>query len=149
MRYKSLPAELRRRFGEDPFNVVLDCIGIQDIFVNSRHYLKPDGLYVAVGVKLTAWDVWGFLTCAKQMILNAVWPVSPWLGGTGRTWKAVSMTEPKKEEMERLVGLMADGKLKVHVDSVWEFEDALKGYEVLESNRARGKVIIKVDDEVD
>ena len=144
-----MPAELRRRFSEDQFDIILDCIGIQGIFVNSRHYLKPDGQYVAVGVKLKAWDLWGFLGCAKQMMLNALWPVTPWLGGTGRPWKAVSMMEAKKEVMERLVGLMDEGKLKVHVDSVWKFEDALKGYEVLESNRARGKVIIKVDDEVD
>lgn len=129
--------------------MVLDCVGIQGIYVNCRHFLKPDGRYVAVGLKIKEWSVWEFLGCGKQLLLNAVWPVSPWLGGTGRTWKATSMMAPRPEVMERLVALLDEGKIKVLIDSVWEFEDALKGYAVLESKHARGKVIIKVNDDVD
>ena len=144
-----MPAELRRRFSEAPFDVILDCVGLQGIFLNCRHYLKPESQYVAVGIKIKEWNVWGFLGVAKQMMLNALWPVSTWLGGTGRTWKATSMMEARPEVMEKLVSLLDEGKIRVPVDSVWKFEDALKGYEVLESKRARGKVVIKVDDEVD
>ena len=149
MRYKSLPAELRRRFGEAPFDVVLDCLGNQGLYLGCRHFLKPGGPYMAVGVKTKDWSVWEFLGCAKQMVLNAVWPLSPWLGGTGRAWKATSMMEPRPDVAERLVGLLDEGKIRVPIDSVWQFEDALKAYAVLESKRARGKVIVKVDDAVD
>lgn len=35
------------------------------------------------------------------------------------------------------------GKVKPVVDSVWKFEDALKAYEKLMTNRARGKIIVE------
>jgi len=39
---------------------------------------------------------------------------------------------------------MAD-KVKPVVDSVFAFEDALKAYDRLMSNRAKGKVVVRVD----
>ncbi len=37
------------------------------------------------------------------------------------------------------------GKIRPLVDSVYAFEDALKAYERILTNRATGKVIVKVD----
>lgn len=37
------------------------------------------------------------------------------------------------------------GKVKPLVDSVYSFEDALKAYERLQTGRATGKVVVKVD----
>jgi D-arabinose 1-dehydrogenase-like Zn-dependent alcohol dehydrogenase len=37
------------------------------------------------------------------------------------------------------------GSLKPVVDSVYEFEDALKAYDRLLSHRATGKVVVKID----
>lgn len=41
------------------------------------------------------------------------------------------------------------GKVKPVVDSVFAFEDALKAYERIMSQRALGKVVVKVDPEAD
>ena len=37
------------------------------------------------------------------------------------------------------------GKVKPLVDSVYSFEDTLKAYERLQTGRATGKVVVKVD----
>lgn len=44
-----------------------------------------------------------------------------------------------------MVLLLCVGKVRPLVDSVFAFEDALKAYERLATNRATGKVVIKVD----
>jgi hypothetical protein len=41
------------------------------------------------------------------------------------------------------------GSLKPVVDSVYEFEDALKAYDRILSYRATGKVVVKIDPTVD
>lgn len=43
----------------------------------------------------------------------------------------------------------ASGKVKPVVDSVFAFEDVLKGYERVLSGRAVGKIIVKVDPSVE
>ncbi len=55
------------------------------------------------------------------------------------------MMDPGLEFMERVVALFGEGKLKVVVDSEWEFEQVLEAYDVLLSGRAKGKIIIRVD----
>lgn len=50
--------------------------------------------------------------------------------------------------MDIAVLLFVLGKLKGVVDSVYSMEDALKGYERLMTSRAAGKVVIKIDPNV-
>ena len=45
--------------------------------------------------------------------------------------------------------LRATGTVKPYVDSVFEFEDVLKGYERIKEGRAVGKVVVKVDPTVE
>ena len=47
---------------------------------------------------------------------------------------------------QRTVKLAEEAKLKVPVDSVWKMEDAVKAYEITTSLRAKGKVIIAVQE---
>lgn len=74
------------------------------------------------------------------------------------------MLKHKKERLDALQQLLADGefrpslpfarnsvstgKLKPLVDSTYAFGDALQAYDKLMSQRARGKVIVTVDDKV-
>jgi NADPH:quinone reductase-like Zn-dependent oxidoreductase len=37
-----------------------------------------------------------------------------------------------------------EGKIKVIIDSTFEFEDAVKAYEKLKTHRARGKIVVHV-----
>jgi reticulon-4-interacting protein 1, mitochondrial len=140
-----MSAELRLRFEKQPLDAVLDTIGIQQLYAGSRHFLKPDGRYVATGIRVRAWTMWDFLTSVRQMLANALWPISPWLGGTGRAWVGSSMMGMKPEAMERLVDLAAEGKIRVAVDRVLPFEKAVDGYEMLEQKKGCGKVVVEVN----
>jgi NADPH:quinone reductase-like Zn-dependent oxidoreductase len=46
--------------------------------------------------------------------------------------------------MERLAGLVGEGKLRIVVDSLGGFKDALKVYERIISKHASGKVVVRV-----
>lgn len=54
----------------------------------------------------------------------------------------------KPAVLQGIADLVAEGKLKPLVDSVYEFEDVLSAYERLMTSRARGKVVVKVDPSV-
>lgn len=51
--------------------------------------------------------------------------------------------------MLRTKRVYCTGKAKPVIDSVFSFEDALKGYERIMSSRAVGKVVVKVDPTVE
>jgi reticulon-4-interacting protein 1, mitochondrial len=128
---------------------VVDSIGVQELYVNSAAYLREGGVYAAVGVKVSAWRFWPCVRAVIQMQLNAIWPVSAYLLGTGRLWKNVTMMDPGQKLMEKIIGMVSEGRLRVVVDRVLGFDDVPMGYEVLEAGHAKGKIIVKVDDDVD
>jgi len=49
-----------------------------------------------------------------------------------------------KEQSETIFKLLAEGKIKHRIDSVYAFEDVLKAYEKVTSGRAVGKVVVEV-----
>ncbi|GKT40966.1 zinc-type alcohol dehydrogenase-like protein [Colletotrichum spaethianum] len=140
---------LKEKFGREgkQFNAIVDCIGVQDIYTNCAGYLVPDGVYSAVGIKPVTQSWGGFMKAVWQMQKNALWPLSTWLGGTGRRWAATAMMDPGKELMEEVVGMLSDGRIKAVVGREVDFEEVADGYDIIGSGRARGKVVVKVDDE--
>lgn len=165
--YKDLPNELKNRYGHDDgdddddnnnnnnnnprrqFDAVIDSYGDQGVYVNSRNYLKPSGIYNAVSIHYDGYSRWELLKSLWIIIKNVVWPRSTWLFGTGRTFTIASMNDPGLGEMEKLNALFAEGKLKVVVDSVWEFDQVHQALDKLNSGHAAGKVVIKVDPDED
>ncbi|KZL81634.1 zinc alcohol dehydrogenase [Colletotrichum incanum] len=140
---------LKEKFGREgaQFNAVVDCIGVQDIYTNCAGYLVPDGVYSAVGIKPATPSYGGLMKAVWHMQMNALWPRSTWLGGTGRRWAATAMMDPGKELMEDVVGMLADGRVKAVVEREIRFEEVVDGYEIVGSGRARGKVVVKIDGE--
>ena len=69
------------------------------------------------------------------------------LGGTPRKWMMIR-TPLDREKMERLLQLVEAGQVKVLIDSIWdvnEGEDQVyKAYDRVLSQRAKGKVIVKL-----
>jgi NADPH:quinone reductase-like Zn-dependent oxidoreductase len=57
------------------------------------------------------------------------------------------IVEPLGSNLAEIGELIAAGKVRPVVDSVWEFDDFEKAFERLESGHAKGKIIIKVSDE--
>ena len=55
-------------------------------------------------------------------------------------------TPQSRKGVVELLRMVEDKQIRVIIDSVWKMEDAKKGYTVIETKRARGKVIIKVNE---
>lgn len=54
-------------------------------------------------------------------------------------------TPPTQEAAIIIASLTEEGKLRIVVDSVWEMEDLVKAYAWIGKKRAKGKVVIKVE----
>ena len=54
-------------------------------------------------------------------------------------------TPPTTEAATIIARLIEEWKVRILVDSVWEMEDLVKAYAWIGTKRARGKVIIKVE----
>ncbi|KAK2048569.1 hypothetical protein LZ31DRAFT_550270 [Colletotrichum somersetense] len=151
--YTATPAPvsetLRARFGQEGsrFDAVVDCIGLQDVYVNCAAYLVSDGVYSAVGIKPAALSYGAVAKAGWQMQMNALWPRSTWLGGTGRRWAATAMMDPGKDLMEEVMGMLSDGRIKAVIEREVGFEQVADGYDIIGSGRARGKVVVKVNGE--
>ncbi|KAK4227825.1 Reticulon-4-interacting protein 1, mitochondrial [Podospora fimiseda] len=57
------------------------------------------------------------------------------------------IVEPLGNNLAEIGDLIAAGKLRPTVDSVWEFDEFEKAFERLESGHAKGKIVIKVSDQ--
>ncbi|KAK4239591.1 Reticulon-4-interacting protein 1, mitochondrial [Achaetomium macrosporum] len=57
------------------------------------------------------------------------------------------IVEPLGSNLAEIGELIAAGKVRPTIDSVWEFADYKKAFERLESGHVNGKIIIKVSDE--
>ncbi|KAJ5825881.1 hypothetical protein N7474_003019 [Penicillium riverlandense] len=126
---EDLPAELRTR--GVIFDHILDHIGTPaSLYRESDHFLREGGAFVQVGAS-------AFTTFAERLVRPA------FLGGGKR--KYVIFFYKNTQEHARILGdWVAEGKIKVELDSVHEFEDAVQAFQKLRSGRARGKIIVHV-----
>ncbi|EAU88249.1 hypothetical protein CC1G_03921 [Coprinopsis cinerea okayama7 len=123
------------------YNLILEAVGIYDpsLYTYSKSYLAPNGIYTSVGPMpnrdlKSLWDTLRMATIVLPSFL------------TGFKAKfGMTSVENKENRLERLRQLLEEGKLKPLVDSVYNFEDALKAYERILTGRATGKVVVKVD----
>ena len=134
--HDSLPAFLASQYAAEPFDFVLDCVGVQALYANSPAYLKPDGMVINIG------SMEGVGATLKNSLFNAWWPT--WLGGVPRRY-VMFTTPPTKDDAVVLIRLVEEGKLEISVDSVFSMEDAVRAYERLATMRARGRVVVKIE----
>jgi reticulon-4-interacting protein 1, mitochondrial len=111
------------KFAGDQFDIVIDAMGIQALFESSPGFLKPDGLYVTVGVLYTELSYAGMLGSLFTMAKNFLWPTM--LGGVPRKYIQVA-SAVNQDDMARLATMCQEGRLEVPIDDIWEFEDVLK-----------------------
>ncbi|KAM0259891.1 hypothetical protein ACHAPA_010498 [Fusarium lateritium] len=146
--YDPVTQHLTEKFSSEPFNTFIDTLGNQALYVASPTYLVPDGNYSSVGIKPPTFFVPDFLRAVLQMKLNDWWPVSPWLGGVGRKWNGTSMMNPTLQDRQAVADMLGRGDIKLVRDSVWAFADTKEAYRKLAGLHARGKVLVKVDEQV-
>ncbi|KAF7791263.1 hypothetical protein EIP86_002277 [Pleurotus ostreatoroseus] len=130
------------------YHVFLEAVGNTDVelYTHCAAYLAPDGIFISVGPQPDGWK--GVPRLGRYLWETLLRPKV--LGGASRKWKVI-MVQPKglEEQLGRIAKLVADGKLKAVVDSVYPFEDALKAYERIMTKRACGKVTVNIDLEAD
>lgn len=108
---------------EQPFDAIIDCIGIQDLYTHSPDYLARGKPYLNIGAYTATPTLAGFLTWAWKQLSNRFWPT--FLGGVPRPYIFHSAT-PDVKTLNRVKQLVAEGKLRQVVDSIWEMEDVPK-----------------------
>ncbi|OCK84213.1 NAD(P)-binding protein [Lepidopterella palustris CBS 459.81] len=127
---------LAEKYAAEPFDVILDTIGVQELYEHSPDYLKENGIHINVGVNkgLKTFLRWG---------KNAWLPTA--IGGVPRKYCMFNTVLNM-----RMAGVVADlvdeRKLRTVIAEVFEMENALKAYDLLLSQRARGKVVVKVQE---
>jgi len=130
------------------FHAIIDAVALIDpsLYTHSPAYLAPSGIFISTGPFPRSANWPDVSNLFKTIIQTKLRP--KWLGGTDRKFSIVVLANDKKD-LEGIRDLVAEGKLKPMVDSVFSFEDTLKAYDRIMSYRARGKVVVKVDSEAD
>jgi len=129
------------------FHIILDAVALLDpsLYMHSAAYLAPNGIYLSTGPlpqNGSPSELWKVI---KNVFVTYLRPT--WLGGTKRKYK-LYLFKHKKSRLEDIQKMVTDGRIVPPVDSVYDFDDALKAYDRLMSARATGKVVVKVDPSV-
>jgi NADPH:quinone reductase-like Zn-dependent oxidoreductase len=118
------------------FDLLVDNVSRPyDLYKASDHFLQGKTPFIQVA--------------AADDSLRAVWSMVPrWLlprilGGGKHPWRLL-MVQNSVEELARIGEWVREGKMKVILDSVFDFKDAPKAFERLRTHRARGKVVVNV-----
>ncbi|KAJ5769577.1 hypothetical protein N7520_004136 [Penicillium odoratum] len=115
------------------FDHVVDNVGLpSDMYYQCHRFLKEEGTFVQIGAV-------SMMTFVSRMC----WPA--FLGGGQRKYMPIT-TETDLKRLGQLGEWIAEGTIKVQLDSVFDFGDAIKAFEKLRLGRARGKIVVHVSD---
>ncbi|KAH7093916.1 hypothetical protein BKA62DRAFT_775765 [Auriculariales sp. MPI-PUGE-AT-0066] len=146
--YKKQPLHEQLKNNPPPtkFHAIIDAVGSMDLtlYTHSAAYLQPGGTYVSVMGGPSAKTLAGI---AKELV-GFMWARRPTLlGGINREW-ASQMLEVREVELVQLSQWVAEGKLQLVVDSVFDYKDVLLAYDRIMTGRARGKVVVRMNPNV-
>jgi len=112
------------------YDLIVDMVGNQSLTAN-RRVLKPGGRMVIVGGPKGDWlaPLWPPLKAAM---------LSPFIDEE----IGMMLAELYGDDLEFLAGLMADDRLRSRIDRRYPLSDTAEALRYLETQRARGKVII-------
>ncbi|KAL2201631.1 NAD(P)-binding protein [Sarocladium strictum] len=127
--------EMVQREGGSLFDLVVDNVDLPwNLYKAADVYLKESGVYVQIGGEFS-------LQAVKELMYIKLRPV--YVGGGQRTWNFMAM-KTSREDAEKVLAWMAEGKVTVPIHSVEEFENVPEAYRMLKTGRARGKIVIRV-----
>ena len=115
------------------YDLIVDMVSSQSLTAN-RRVLKPGGRMVIVGGEKGDW-IAPLKTPLKTVMLAPF--VDEQIG--------TMLAELNSQDLEYLVGLMADGQLTTQIDRRFPLAETADALRYLETMRAQGKVIIAVD----
>ena len=122
---------------DNQYDLIIDMVGSQSLTAN-RRVLKPQGRMVLVGGPKGNWiaPLWPPL---KALMLSPF--IDQEIG--------MMLATLDGEDLEYLAGLMAKGELTSRIDTHYPLRDTAEALSYVETRRARGKVIITMDEYTD
>jgi len=108
----------------DKFDIIFDVVN-RFSFAKAVKWLNPDGVYIMTSAH--AGDIFSTLNpLYRKFKLRSV------------------MVKPVQEDLKQLADWLETGKLKVHIDKVFELNDPGNAHIYSESGRVRGKTVFHV-----
>ncbi len=99
------------------------------------------------------------LTPGGRLVLSSGDSDGTWIGPMDRIIKAAALSpfvsqtlaalniKPSRADLEKLAGLIDDGKLKPVIDRTYALEEVAEAVRYVEQGHARGKVLVRIDDD--
>ena len=148
----SIINDVQQHISEGGYDAIIDCVGGTALIPYLKTLLKPSAAYITIVGDKTSRHLAGgpvIYPFFPRMILRFV------LGylGYGRKYYCISL-DPKEEYLKgnpnldkSLIVVALDmfgaGDLKVTVDKIHAFDDALKAFEQLSEGKSRGKIVVR------
>lgn len=115
------------------YSHAIDHIGSpESLYRQSHTFLLPGKAFVQVGAA-------SMLTFAHRL-------VRPSFFGGGKRRYDILMFKNNRDHLMQLGEWIQQGKIKVTIDSVFEYEQPVEAFKKLRSGRARGKIIVHVSE---
>jgi NADPH:quinone reductase-like Zn-dependent oxidoreductase len=115
--------------GSRKYRVVLDAFGNQSLD-RVRRALTTDGVYVTTVPSL-------------RIVRDSARTL---LGGSRRPRARLVVVKPRREDLDAVAALVDAGQLRPVIDRVVPLDAAVEGMRHLETKRARGKIVVTIDD---
>ena len=122
---------------DNEYDLIVDMVGNLS-FTANRRVLKPEGRLVLVGGPKGNW-VAPLVPMLKAMM------IAPFIDQEIGSMLAVL----RGDDLDYLAELMADGRLTSRIDTHYPLSDTAEALRYLETRRARGKVIVAVEELTD
>lgn len=126
----------------EKFDLIFDSVGNKDFFPVVDKFLKPkseNSYYISIaGDNKLNFNGHPFGVTSIRSLLRSANPFK----GYNYSFEVLPC---KQEYMDLGVKLVTEGKYVPKIDSVYDFDDYQKAMDRLKSNRAKGKVVIKIN----
>jgi len=136
--YTSAPIATQLKDLGTVFDLVVDNVGAPaNLYRVSNTFLQPQGKFIQVGLGIS---FAGF----RQFIGNKITSLLAW---GKREWIFVDASADQHAAFEQLAAWMKEGRIRAAVDSTFEFGEVPKAYERLKTGRAKGRIVVHVQDQ--
>jgi NADPH:quinone reductase-like Zn-dependent oxidoreductase len=115
----NLLGDIEQRF-PDKFDLVFDCVGNKTL-AEAYQYLKPGGRLVSI-----------------------LGQVNPEEAEKNKVLFHYLFVEPNVRQLNQISRWIGDGKLRVHIDKVFNLNEVAKAHEQIETGHTKGKIVLTV-----
>ncbi|KAJ2982885.1 hypothetical protein NQ176_g1093 [Zarea fungicola] len=120
------------------FDLAIDNVGLpNDLYRQSHTFLKPSGTFVQVSATLSVSGMASILAKAIR---------SRFPGGAGRRFHFLTV-ESKQDDLVKIGQWLSNGAVKCVIDEIVEYNDVKRAFAKLADGHARGKIIVRCNDQ--